>query len=179
MCYCICWTARSMERSIFFFLKNHISAPGERNCPNFFFYESFPIIFSCYKWFFVTFGAPSWPKLTKCVKKVPFWLSQAKITENDQPLPQLFRHPGAKNHTFRIFPAIFRYQILLEKSDIYDFLLQVAWTLWSRLVILFKKIWHFRNLWWRHRPINDVIIIFFLSINSVHDGEHSYQISYF
>ena len=33
----ICWTARSMERSIFFFLKIHISAPGERNCPNFFF----------------------------------------------------------------------------------------------------------------------------------------------
>ena len=24
----ICWTARSMERSIFFFLKSHISAPG-------------------------------------------------------------------------------------------------------------------------------------------------------
>ena len=27
----VCWTARSMERSIFFFLKIHISAPGERN----------------------------------------------------------------------------------------------------------------------------------------------------
>ena len=25
-----------MERSIFFFLKSHISAPSERNCPNFF-----------------------------------------------------------------------------------------------------------------------------------------------
>ena len=33
----ICWTARSMERSIFFFLKKYCSAPGERNCPNFFF----------------------------------------------------------------------------------------------------------------------------------------------
>ena len=31
------WTASSMEQSTFFFLKSHISAPGERNCPNFFF----------------------------------------------------------------------------------------------------------------------------------------------
>ena len=32
----ICWTARSMERSIFFFLKSHISAPGAQNSPIFF-----------------------------------------------------------------------------------------------------------------------------------------------
>ena len=29
-------TARSMERSIFFFLKSHISAPGAQNSPIFF-----------------------------------------------------------------------------------------------------------------------------------------------
>ena len=66
---------------------------------------------------FVTFGAPSWPKLKKCVKKVPFWLSQAKITENDQPLRQLFRHPGAKNHTFRIFPALLSIFIVMENCE--------------------------------------------------------------
>ena len=33
---CICQTARSMERSIFFFLKSHISAPGAQNSPIFF-----------------------------------------------------------------------------------------------------------------------------------------------
>ena len=38
----ICWTARSMERSIFFFLKKYCSAPGERNCPNFFSRGVFP-----------------------------------------------------------------------------------------------------------------------------------------
>ena len=32
----ICQTARSMERSIFFFLKSHISAPGAQNSPIFF-----------------------------------------------------------------------------------------------------------------------------------------------
>ena len=41
-CEFVCWTARSMERSIFFFLKIHISAPGERNCPNFFSMGVFP-----------------------------------------------------------------------------------------------------------------------------------------
>ena len=29
----ICQTARSMERSVFFFLKSHISAPGAQNSP--------------------------------------------------------------------------------------------------------------------------------------------------
>ena len=64
----ICWTARSMERSIFFFLKIHISAPGERNCPNFFFYGSFPIIFSCYKWFLSRLGplhGQNWRNVSK------------------------------------------------------------------------------------------------------------------
>ena len=37
----ICWTARSMER-FFFFLKKYCSAPGERNCPNFFSRGVFP-----------------------------------------------------------------------------------------------------------------------------------------
>ena len=89
---------------------------------------------------FVTFGAPSWPKLTKCVQKVPFWLSQAKITENDQPWVKLFRHPGAKNHTFRIFPTTFGTSILLEKSEKYDFLLQGAWT-------IAVKVGHFQWFW--------------------------------
>ena len=64
----ICWTARSMERSIFFFLKNHISAPGERNCPNFFFYGSFPIILSCYKWVLSRLGplhGQNWQNVSK------------------------------------------------------------------------------------------------------------------
>ena len=64
----ICWTARSMERSIFFFLKIHISAPGERNCPNFFFYGSFPIIFSCYKWVLSRLGplhGQNWRNVSK------------------------------------------------------------------------------------------------------------------
>ena len=62
------WTARSMERSIFFFLKIHISAPGERNCPNFFFWGSFPIIFSCYKWFLSRLGplhGQNWKNVSK------------------------------------------------------------------------------------------------------------------
>ena len=29
----VCQTARSMERSVFFFLKSHISAPGAQNSP--------------------------------------------------------------------------------------------------------------------------------------------------
>ena len=89
---------------------------------------------------FVTFGPPSWPKLKKCVKKVPFWLSQAKITENDQPWVKLFRHPGAKNHTFRIFPALLSIFFVLEKSEKYDFLLQGAWT-------IVVKVGHFQWFW--------------------------------
>ena len=57
-----------MERSIFFFLKNHISAPGERNCPNFFFYGSFPIILSCYKWVLSRLGplhGQNWQNVSK------------------------------------------------------------------------------------------------------------------
>ena len=68
LCFFISWTARSMERSIFFFLKNHISAPGERNCPNFFFYGSFPIIFSCYKWVLSRLGplhGQNWRNVSK------------------------------------------------------------------------------------------------------------------
>ena len=102
--FCTGWTARSMERSIFFFLKSHISAPGERNCPNFFSRGVFPSYFHVISDFCHIWG-PFMAKIEKMCQKVPFWLSQAKITENDQPLPQLFRHPGAKNHTFRIFPA--------------------------------------------------------------------------
>ena len=33
--FLICWTARSMERSFFSFLKSHISAPGAQNSPIF------------------------------------------------------------------------------------------------------------------------------------------------
>ena len=64
----ICWTARSMERSIFFFLKKYCSAPGEQNCPNFFFLWSFPIILVCYKWVLSRLGplhGQNWQNVSK------------------------------------------------------------------------------------------------------------------
>ena len=40
---CLRQTARSMERSIFFFLKSHISAPGAQNPPIFFPSVNYPL----------------------------------------------------------------------------------------------------------------------------------------
>ena len=110
-----------MERSIFFFLKIHISAPGERNCPNFFFYGSFPIILSCYKWVLsrlgplhgqnwrnvskkCLFGCPR-PKSLKMTKIAPFpqpnfakWLWFLAIFQHS--LVYLLCWKIAKNHFF-------------------------------------------------------------------------------
>ena len=73
-----------------------------------------------------------------------FYFLKKKISnflkKYDQPLPQLFRHPGAKNHICRIFPAIFGTPILLEKFEKYDFLLQGAWTIGV-------KVGHFQWFW--------------------------------
>ena len=84
------WTARSMERSIFFFLKIHISAPGERNCPNFFFYGSFPIIFSCYKWVLSRLGPLHGQNWRNVSKKCLFGCPKPKSLKmtNIAPFPQ-------------------------------------------------------------------------------------------
>ena len=64
-----------MERSIFFFLKSHISVPGAPNFTIFFLVQFFHNIYLS-NGLGVTIGTPSWPKLKKCVKKVLFCLSQ-------------------------------------------------------------------------------------------------------
>ena len=63
-----------------FFLKKYCSAPGERNCPNFFSRGAFPSYHHVISAFRHIWG-PFMAKIEKCVKKVPFWLSQAKITD--------------------------------------------------------------------------------------------------
>ena len=79
-----------MERSIFFFLKIHISAPGERNCPNFFFYGSFPIIFSCYKWVLSRLGPLHGQNWRNVSKKCLFGCPKPKSLKmtNIAPFPQ-------------------------------------------------------------------------------------------
>ena len=75
----ICWTARSMERPIFFFLKSHISAPGAQNSPIFFPSWSFPITFTCHNWFWSHLGplhGRNWKNVSKkCFLGCPrFWV---------------------------------------------------------------------------------------------------------
>ena len=70
-----------------------------------------------------------------------FWNFSKKIAtflkKYDLPWPQLFMPSGAKNHTFRIFPTMNGYRILLEKSEKYVFLLQVAWTIVLKVGLTF------------------------------------------
>ena len=64
-----------MERSIFFFLKSHISAPGAQTSPIF-----FPsVIYPRYLHVIIDFGhiwGPFMAEIEKMCKKVLFWLSQ-------------------------------------------------------------------------------------------------------
>ena len=68
-----------MERSIFFFLKSHISAPGAQNSPIFFPSWSFPITFTCHNWFWSHLGplhGRNWKNVSKkCFLGCPrFWV---------------------------------------------------------------------------------------------------------
>jgi len=64
-------TARSMERSIFFFLKSHISAPGAQNSPIF-----FPsVIYPLYLHVIIDFGhiwGPFMAEIEKMCQKSAF-----------------------------------------------------------------------------------------------------------
>ena len=68
------WTARSMQRSTFFFLKNHISAPGDGNSPIFPPVE----VYSLYFHVIIDLGHIWGQNKKMCF----FWLSTAKITKN-------------------------------------------------------------------------------------------------
>ena len=69
--FSICQTARSMERSIFFFLKSHISAPGAQNSPIF-----FPsVIYPLYLHVIIDFGhiwGPFMAEIEKMCQKSAF-----------------------------------------------------------------------------------------------------------
>ena len=136
-----------MERSIFFFLKNHISAPGERNCPNFFFYGSFPIILSCYKWVLSRLGPLHGQNWRNVSKKCLFGCPKPKSRK----MTNLYPYSTAKFYkrklSFEIFPSIFSIFMLMEKSEKYHFLLQVACGIGVK--VNFPKTW-FLTIWRFH-----------------------------
>ena len=59
----------------------------------------------------VTFGAPSWPKLKKCVKKVLFWLSQILGTPKVGVRPEKFNIGNVAQNFFGGFYICWDYAI--------------------------------------------------------------------
>ena len=113
---------KNISKKIDFFLQNI----HQRICTRANIYDFKNNVFNFFQ-FFTDF----WKKISHFLKKY------------DQPWVQLFKPPGAKNHIFRIFPAIFGTCILLEKSEKYVFLLQGAWTI--VLKVNFPKTWFLTN----------------------------------